>query len=546
MEKEELNLFSDNLPVRLPVWHSVQSANKKFSMFNNQFDFDIIPDYGGHMLNFNKKTGKFKSIKNDQLGKSPFAIKSHAIPIKINLESTRDEQVLNANKINECLVYDQNLNLLISTLSYDHPSNKELVIKKIDQDEEQQQINDNKNTLREHFYLENGNLEQVNRFTNTGTKIITNVRQEKCITVLELKEDQLIKRNMIKIFDLNENYFYSDYNTKLYNSILSGSNVDSKINLNEVNIERNVKVWSSLFQFATGKPLEVKYSEYHPKMAYYASSNEISLFDTRFKACDGSLKVSKTNLSSISGIEKFRRISNSITNPNYLFVTSDFSLMLFDIRYPNYILLQWNHMLSSDTNVCFLKNFKLEKESLFIANREEISSISIDKPQTDNLLHPTSLHFPLHLPRLKSLIKNSNVTDLRLEDYIDRMKIVGLDFAFRNENDFDLYLMNQYGDIFRQKLSKTKLKEDETFLQYESNDALNENLKLFKERLEKRRLEAGKYEDFFSSIKNDLGELKLKKPKDTKYWLQFADNLKLDDDNKIKQEMNEQKEELGK
>lgn len=549
MDKKEIDLFSDNLPYRLPVWHSVQSANKKYSIYNNQFDLDIIPDYGGHMLDYDKKNDEFKSIKNDCIGKSPFIVKSHLIPFKINLESSED--LLN-DRVCDCLVYDQNLNLLISTLAYNHPRTKQLIIQQIDPiNSEQFKEND----LKENFLISDGNIEQVNKFINTGFKFITHIRQERCLSVLEFKkttnqcsnDQQLIKTNKVIPENSNERYFYSDHNSRLPKYLVSGSIVNrTKLKLHEIDIDQNARNWSTDFE-SSSKPLEIKYSEFHPKMFYCALSNQIKLFDSRFSRSTGSIKINKSSLVSINDFDQFRRISNSISNANQLFVASDYNLMLFDIRFPNYVLLQWNHMLSSDTKLCSLKSYQLDKESIFIASRDEISTVSIDKPLNDNLLQPTSLHCPIHLPRLRNIVKCTSITDSRLDDYIERSKIVALDFAFSKEQKFDLFIMTQYGDIFKQKLIQTELESsnDMTILQYESDseNKLKQRLELIKNKLLKKRKEEARFEDFFEVTKNSKNLVK--KPKNRTYWSKFLNNSELNENDKIEQRINDEKEEIG-
>lgn len=546
------NLFSDNLPYRLPVWHSVQSSNKKFSIVNNQFDLDIVPDYGGHMPDYDKRTDSFEPIKRDCLGKSPFVVRSHWIPLKVSLELT-DEPAKDA-RLDECLAYDQRLNLLISSLSYDHPHKKQLIIRRINHNEEQ--IDDDANTLKQNLQFKEGNVQQVNRFVHTGIKYLGHVRQERCLSVFEFKgkanenltPDHLLKTNKFLLTDSSESYFYSDHNSRLFNYLLAGSTVGNLVKLNELDLEQSTKIWSTNFEFVEDRqPLQVKYSEFHPKMFNCLTPSEVNLFDTRFPST-GSLKFSKSTISSVGHIESFRRIANSVLNPNHILVASDFSLMLFDTRYPNCVLLQWNHMLSSETSVCFLRSLELEKESIFTATREEICAVSTDKSTNGCLIQPISLHFPIHLPRLKSVVKCSSVVDLRLDDYIAKTQVVGLDFAFRSGQDFDVYLMTQHGDVFRQRLSKTRLdNSDEQVLQYESNSKtmLDQRLDHFKKELLKRRKATAKNEDFFA-LTEDKRMNKLRKPKDRTYWAKFADNLELSENELTKQRINDPVEELGR
>lgn len=551
MAEGELQLFSDDLPYRLPVWHSVQSSNKKFSIANNQFDLDIVPDYGGHMLDYDKRTDRFTSIKHDCLGKSPFVVKSHWTPLKVSLESTG--RLPNDARVDECLAYDQRLNLLISTLSYDHPRQKQFIIRRIDRKADQ--IDDDANTLKQNLQFKEGNIQQVNRFVHTGVKHLTHVRQERCLSVFEfrgnakehLTADHLVKTSKFLLEDPNESNFHSDHNSRLFNCLLSGSVVGNVVKLKELDLERTARIWSTSFEFVEDdRPLQVKYSESHPKMFNYLTLNEVKLFDTRFTTA-GSLKFSKTSLSSVGQIESFRRISNCHSNPNHLLLASDFSLMLLDIRYPNCVLLQWNHMLSSDTNVCFLQSLQLEKESIFTANREQVCAVSIDKPTNGCLVQPTSLHFPIHLPRLKNLVRCSSVVDLRLDEYIAGAQVVGLDFAVGDGQDFEVYSMTQHGDIFRQSLSKTRLvNSDEQVLQYEPNSkqVLDRRLAFFKDELLKKRRTEAKNEDFFDLTKERRTNT-LKRPKDRTYWAKFANNLELSADELGRQRMEDPVEELG-
>lgn len=532
-----MELFSDGLPVRLPIWHSVQQSNKKFSRTRNQFDLDIVPDYGGHMLYYDKKTNDYQPIKHDCLGKSPFIIKSHLIPYRISLESTSD--LPNDKFTNQCLVCDHNL--LISTESYNHPIRKRLLIKELDFDDDEIDKVHELNLDSNH-----GNIEQLNRFVDVAGRTMTHVRQERCLSVFELKKTisyfdiPLTSTNQIVLSDPNELYFYSHHNPIIGEYLISGSIADRKVKLNEIDIETNSRLWSTNFQTtkASDRPLQVKCTEYHPKMFYYSSSNEVKVYDTRHRS-PGSLKIDRNRLRSLSSIECFKQISNSILNPNYVFVASNYNLMLFDIRYPHYALLQWNHMLSSDSEVSFLRSLKLEKETVFVATREEISSISIDKPES-NLIHPTSLHFPLHLPKLKNLIKSSTIADLRLENYMDQAKIVGLDFAMRDGQEFDLFMMNQFGDLFRQKLSKTNLENaNETVMQLEPNstNVLDQNLEVFREKLlNRRRMEVKNSEESLRPNGNSTKR---------KYWSKFANNLELNEVDKIRQEMVCSREEMG-
>lgn len=551
MAEGELQLFSDDLPYRLPVWHSVQCSNKKFSIVNNQFDLDIVPDYGGHMPDYNKRTDRFSSIKKDCLGKSPFLVKSHWIPLKVSLAPSG--RLPSVARLDECLAFDQRLNLLISTLSYDHPHQKQLIIRRIDQKADQ--IDDSVNTLKQNLQFKEGNIQQVNRFVHTGVKHLAHVRQERCLSVFEFKGnanehltgDHLIKTNKFLLKDPGESNFYSDHNSRLFNCLLSGSVVSNVAKLKELDLERSARIWSTNFEFVEGsQPLQVKYGEFHPKMFSYLTLSEVKLFDTRF-ASTGSLKFHKTSLSSVGQIENFQRISNCISNPNQLLLASDFSLMLLDIRYPNCVLLQWNHMLSSETNVCFLRSLQLEKESIFTANRQQISAVSIDKPTNGCLVQPTSLHFPIHLPRLRNLVKCSSVVDLRLDEYIADAQVVGLDFAVRNEQDFEVYLMTQRGDIFRQSLSKTRLDRcDEQVLQYEPNfkQLLDRRLEFLKDELLKKRKTEAENEDFFDLTKERRTNT-LKKPKERTYWSRFADNLELSENELARQRMDDLVEELG-
>ena len=550
MTEKEPSFFSDGLPYRLPVWHSVQSSNKKFSITNNQFDLDIVPDYGGHMPDYDKRTDRFEPIKRDSLGKSPFIVKSHWMPLKVSLEAT--DQLLKDARAEECLAYDQRLNLLISSLSYHHPHKRQLIIRRINHDEEQ--FDDNANIVKQNLQFKEGNIQQVNRFVHTGVKNLGHVRQERCLSVFEfrgktneqLASDQLIKTNKFVLSNPSESYFYSDQNPRLFNCLLSGSTTSNVAKLSELELQRNARIWSTNFEFAEAcRPLQVKYSEFHPKMFNCLTLREVSLFDTRFVST-GSLKFSKTGLSSVGQIESFRRISNSISNPNHILVASDFSLLLFDIRYPNCVLLQWSHMLSSQTEVCFLRSLQLEKESIFTASREEICTVSIEKPTNDCLIQPTSLHFPIHLPRLKSIVRCSSVVDLRLDDYIAKSQVVGLDFAVREQN-FDVYLMTQHGDIFRQSLSKTRLdNNDEQAIQYEPNSklTLDRRLEYFKEELLKRRKVEAKNEDFFA-LTEEKRTNKLKKPIDRNYWSKFSNNLQLSEGELTRQRMDDPVEELG-
>lgn len=539
---EEISFFSDNLPYRLPVWHSIQSANKKFSLYNNQYDLDIIPDYGGHMCDYDKKNDKFKPIKNDCLRKSPLQLKSHLCPIKINCESTNEQDQKARNT--ELLACDSNLNLLISTASYDHPKKKQLIVRELNNDD----LIDN--NLKFNFLFKHGNISQVNRFFRCSNKDLTYVRQDQCITVLELKNNddnkELVKANKIISEDFNARFFYVDHNSRLFMNLVCGSTTNTMVKLNELNIDTNQVNWRTTFQHSPiDQPSQIKYTEFHPKTFFYQTTNEVSLFDTRLRSSQ-KVKVCKGQLNSICGFEQFRQISNSHLDPNLFYITSDFNLMLFDIRYSNSILMQWNHMLPAESDPSFLKNLKLEKETLFIANQEDICAITVDKSDNDHFINPISIHFPLHLPKLKNTIRCSNVVDLRLENYICESKIVGLDFSTTDDKNFSLYLMNQYGDIFRQNLCKTDLSnENEIVEQYEpdSKSNLNRNLESLKGELLARRRKSAYFNGFFgeASFRKCI-----RKPVSETYWSKFN---KLDDSNDfddIRQEMDDAKDELGK
>ena len=529
--KEEL--FSQGLPFLLPVWHFSEQVCKPFTSFKQNVDLDTIPDYGGHMFYACPETQKFEELKQNNLSNCPFKPKACLLPYRL----TANPSSRSIDKRLDSLVFDQKNNLLISSLGYSR-STVRLVFEQFSFDEEaeeeeeggrsgeksnEEQPDNGLTVSKFSMSKNNGPIEQICLPTVKDGKNIVCVRQEKCISVLNFEKERIEntdKLSMKREFEIysetncgTEDWEYQFMTTNklmptctFYCSQLRQNFNPSEsqrtgrcFNLCEHDYEQNKVLWKLEHDSVrkkgpqVGAPVTAEYSGVHPKLIYYVDGNQIGLIDTRIKPKKSFRNLLRqSQLTSVFEFDPFNNFSRCHLNPNYYLVATDLNVILADIRYQDRVLLQWNHMLPTDKNnqICSLKSNRLinGKNVIAVSNANRTCLLTIQNSTCAELMQPVSLHFPLHLPQFMDSYKFSTIVDGDVESYLNRSKIIGLDFI-SHEKGFTMFHMSNFGDVFLQdfleseQTNKCETNEDvepgEYNYKYHSKAKFDKNMKQY-------------------------------------------------------------------
>lgn len=471
MQKKDL--FSDGLPFHVPVWHFAEQVCKPFTSFKQNVDLDTIPDYGGHMFYACPIDRKFEEIKQNNLSNCPFRPKACLLPYR--LSATPGCRTF--TKRLDSLQFDARTQLLISSAGYSR-TNVKLLYEQFTLEESNDAMDEESDEAMDvqsfPLNISYGPIEQICQPTHRNDRTMLCVQQEKAISIISIKHDQ--RKPQLKVeFDLlpstqlgleRWHYMFITHSSLLDRHFFYAQNEESfegpgkRFVLAEHDWERNVDVWkldhgrNKSESFDVGLPVAAEYSAQHPRLVYYLDGNQVGLIDVRIKPKKSFRSLLRHNqLPNVFEFDPFNQMTRAHLNPNYYLVSTDLNVILADHRYPDRVLLQWNHMLPTNNSnpICSLKsNPPIDgKNVIAVSNSNRTSLLTIKTAQSAELQQPISMHFPLHLPQFLDSYKFSNIVDGEIENYLRRSRIVGFDFV-SHEKGFTMFHMSNFGDMYVQ------------------------------------------------------------------------------------------------
>ncbi|KAF8380140.1 hypothetical protein HHK36_027623 [Tetracentron sinense] len=117
--------------------------------------------------------------------------------------------------------------------------------------------------------------------------------------------------------------------------------------------------WDGLDDWEKGKWLSCEFA-WHPRILLVACSTAVFLVDFRFEESNVSIlaKIEMFEMSHLAENDRFVAFSKAGFDGYYFMVTTEYWLLLFDIRKPLTPMLQWAHGLD---NPCYIREFRLSE-----------------------------------------------------------------------------------------------------------------------------------------------------------------------------------------